>query len=51
MLNSIRLDNFGPISHLEWTGLGSINLMIGGNGSEKTFSCSSFSYHRFITLR
>lgn len=37
MLNSIRLDNFGPISHLEWTGLGSINLVIGGNGSGKTF--------------
>ena len=37
MLNSIRLNNFGPISHLEWTGLGSINLVIGGNSSGKTF--------------
>lgn len=37
MLNSVKLDNFGPLSHLEWTDLGPINLVIGGNGSGKTF--------------
>ena len=37
MINGIALDNFGPISHLEWTGLGPINLVVGGNGSGKTF--------------
>ena len=37
MLDGIGLENFGPISHLEWMGLGPINLVIGGNGSGKTF--------------
>ena len=37
MLDGIRLENFGPIPHLEWMGLGPINLLIGGNGSGKTF--------------
>ena len=37
MLDGIRLENFGPIPHLEWMGLGPINLVIGGNGSGKTF--------------
>ncbi len=32
MLDGIRLENFGPIPHLEWMGLGPINLLIGGNG-------------------
>ena len=37
MLDSIRLENFGPIPYLDWMGLGPINLLIGGNGSGKTF--------------
>lgn len=37
MLNKIELKNFGPLSSIEWTALGKINLVIGGNGSGKTF--------------
>jgi len=37
MLNRIKLTNFGPLSALEWSDLGLINLVIGGNGSGKTF--------------
>jgi len=37
MLNSVELKNFGPITHLNWQDIGSINLIIGGNGSGKTF--------------
>ena len=37
MLNKIELNNFGPWSNLNWGGLGKINLIIGGNGSGKTF--------------
>ena len=37
MLDGIRLENFGPIPYLDWMGLGPINLLIGGNGSGKTF--------------
>lgn len=37
MLNRIELHNFGPLMDLDWRGLGSINLVMGGNGSGKTF--------------
>ncbi|MDO4786270.1 MAG: ATP-binding protein [Fretibacterium sp.] len=37
MLNSVKINNFGPLACLDWSNLGSINLVIGGNGSGKTF--------------
>lgn len=37
MLNRIELKNFGPLSKLNWGNLGSINLIVGGNGTGKTF--------------
>ena len=37
MINQIKLDHFGPLSHVNWSALGKINLIIGGNGSGKTF--------------
>ena len=37
MLNKIKLENFGPLAKVDWTGLGAINLVIGANGSGKTF--------------
>ena len=37
MINQIKLDNFGPLSNIHWSALGKINLVIGGNGSGKTF--------------
>ncbi|MXZ82629.1 MAG: AAA family ATPase [Synechococcus sp. SB0666_bin_14] len=37
MLNQIELTNFGPLAKVQWDNLGPINLIIGGNGSGKTF--------------
>jgi len=37
MINQIKLENFGPLSGVNWSELGKINLIIGGNGSGKTF--------------
>ncbi|MBI5557404.1 MAG: AAA family ATPase [Deltaproteobacteria bacterium] len=37
MLNKIKLNNFGPLVKVDWLNLGRINLVIGGNGSGKTF--------------
>ncbi|MDD2925783.1 ATP-binding protein [Rhodoferax sp.] len=37
MINQIKLDNFGPLNGINWSTLGKINLVIGGNGSGKTF--------------
>ena len=37
MINQIKLDNFGPLSSVHWPALGKINLVIGGNGTGKTF--------------
>lgn len=37
MINSVKINNFGPISGLEWQHLGNINLIIGKNGKGKTF--------------
>jgi AAA15 family ATPase/GTPase len=37
MLNRLELRNFGPLANITWSGLGRINLVIGDNGSGKTF--------------
>lgn len=37
MLNSIELKNFGPLHQLQWQNLAKINLVIGANGTGKTF--------------
>jgi AAA15 family ATPase/GTPase len=37
MINQIKIDNFGPLGHIDWSGLGRINLVIGGNDTGKTF--------------
>ncbi len=37
MLNNIKLNNFGPLTELNWPKLGQINLIIGENGTGKTF--------------
>ncbi len=37
MLNSVALDNFGPLQDISWENLSGINLVIGANGSGKTF--------------
>jgi AAA15 family ATPase/GTPase len=37
VLKSVELRNYGPLSELAWKNLGSINLVIGGNSSGKTF--------------
>lgn len=37
MLNSISLKSFGPLREMDWTNLGQMNLVIGGNDSGKTF--------------
>ena len=37
MLDRLHLKNFGPISDLDWSDLGRINLIIGTNSSGKTF--------------
>ena len=37
MINQVMLKNFGPLDTIDWKNLGAINLIIGGNGSGKTF--------------
>jgi energy-coupling factor transporter ATP-binding protein EcfA2 len=37
MITRIKLKNFGPLSTVDWKNLAKINLVIGGNGSGKTF--------------
>lgn len=37
MINHIKLTHFGPLTTLNWSALGRINLIIGGNGCGKTF--------------
>ncbi|CAK0759957.1 AAA15 family ATPase/GTPase [Gammaproteobacteria bacterium] len=37
MLDKVELRNFGPLSKIDWHAIGKINLVIGGNGSGKTF--------------
>ncbi|TWC06692.1 MULTISPECIES: AAA family ATPase [unclassified Pseudomonas] len=41
MLNSVELDNFGPLRHIRWGKLSNINLIIGANSSGKTFLLKS----------
>lgn len=36
-IESVKIENFGPISSLNWQNIGSINLVIGANGCGKTF--------------
>lgn len=37
MINRLELTNFGPVAKVDWKSLGRINLVIGSNGSGKTF--------------
>lgn len=37
MLNSVELDNFGPLQKIRWGRLSNLNLIIGANSSGKTF--------------
>ena len=37
LLEKVELHNFGPLTRLDWPNLGPINLVIGGNGTGKTF--------------
>lgn len=37
MLDKICLKNYGPLEDLEWSGLGQINLILGENGTGKSF--------------
>ena len=37
MLNNVTVKNFGPLTEVAWSGLSNINLIIGRNGSGKTF--------------
>lgn len=41
MINKITLKNFGPLHRVKWEGLAPLNLIIGGNGSGKTFLLKS----------
>ena len=37
MIKSLILKNYGPLAAIEWKGLGKVNLVIGNNGTGKTF--------------
>jgi AAA15 family ATPase/GTPase len=37
MINSVRTNNFGPLTDLQWNNLGNINLILGPNSCGKTF--------------
>ena len=41
MITRLELQNFGPLAKIDWTKLGHINLVIGGNGAGKTFLLKS----------
>jgi AAA15 family ATPase/GTPase len=49
MITRIELANFGPLKDVTWKKLGPINLVIGGNGSGKTFLLKSL-YSAMRTL-
>jgi len=49
MLNSIKIENFGSIEQLNWASLSNINLVIGANGTGKTFLLKSL-YSSMRTL-
>jgi AAA15 family ATPase/GTPase len=36
MIRDVKVENFGPLSNIDWSGLGAINLIIGPNASGKT---------------
>ena len=42
MIKDISIKSFGPIADVKCEDLGSINLLIGHNGSGKTFSLKGF---------
>jgi energy-coupling factor transporter ATP-binding protein EcfA2 len=47
MLTHVTLRNFGPLRQLDWDRIGALNLVIGTNGSGKTFLLKSlFCAHR-----
>jgi len=37
MIKSLILKNYGLLAAIEWKGLGKVNLVIGNNGTGKTF--------------
>ncbi|MBF7997092.1 ATP-binding protein [Rahnella laticis] len=37
MINQIKMKNYGPLQDISWSSLSNINLIIGGNGTGKTF--------------
>lgn len=41
MITRLELTNFGPLEKIDWKNLGRINLVIGANGSGKTFLLKS----------
>jgi AAA15 family ATPase/GTPase len=41
MITRLELTNFGPLAKVEWKNLGQINLVLGANGSGKTFLLKS----------
>ncbi|MBI4660698.1 MAG: AAA family ATPase [Verrucomicrobia bacterium] len=49
MITRLELKNFGPLKKTDWKKLGSINLVIGSNGSGKTFLLKSL-YSAMRTL-
>jgi energy-coupling factor transporter ATP-binding protein EcfA2 len=49
MITRLELKNFGPLSKIDWPKLGSINLVLGGNGAGKTFLLKSL-YSAMRTL-
>jgi AAA15 family ATPase/GTPase len=49
MITNVELKNFGPLEKIIWKKLGPINLVIGGNGSGKTFLLKSL-YSAMRTL-
>jgi AAA15 family ATPase/GTPase len=49
MITRLKLQNFGPLSKIDWPQLGHINLVLGGNGAGKTFILKSL-YSAIRTL-
>ena len=49
MVTRLQLTNFGPLTKIDWSGLGRINLVIGGNSRGKTFLLKSL-YSAMRTL-
>ncbi len=41
MINNVKLDNFGPIKHLDWQNISNMNVIIGKNSTGKTFLLKS----------